>query len=325
MEKRCNKCGDAAGNLCAGCKLVYYCGSAHQKEDWQYHKAFCLMSRQKAKPLIQEDTPKDECVGTFRWADNDGLPPLPAFPRSPPTLTNWNEYLSARVPTVDSVVPQFLDALSYPVSFLYCLQEAGITLRSQLQNVLVVGASERAEERLSIATNYFQDIAYYHPAVSQWKLYFTGPEISTARHSTTVRLSPSMEAEYYRGTVGELMTEHYGEFTSENTVIVGFNTGFGSGYLPLMSSWVHDLVTVLNLRLPTFFTCANDYGVRLDIGLTGGETGPGNHPRSKVHLRAPAKPVECDIDPAPAWRPRDGDGHIGVDSELFLPIRDPRL
>ena len=39
-----------------------------------------------------------------------------------------------------------------------------------------------------------------------------------------------MDAEYYRGTTGELLTEHYGEFTTEDTFAVGYNTGFGSGY-----------------------------------------------------------------------------------------------
>lgn len=26
---------------CAGCKVVFYCGKEHQKEDWPLHKAIC--------------------------------------------------------------------------------------------------------------------------------------------------------------------------------------------------------------------------------------------------------------------------------------------
>jgi len=259
MDRLCNKCGAAASSLCSGCKQVHYCSTAHQREDWPYHKAYCFMSRAAAKPLLDEAPPKDQCVGTFRWMDQE-LPVLPAFPAQQPPLTDWNAFLSVRLPNLESIVPQFIDALSYPVSLLYCLQEAGLALTASVQNVLIAGASERAEERLLFNTNYFQDWASFHPAVGKWKLYLVGPEISAGRHSKTTQLSAKMQAECYRGTMGELLTEHYGEFTPSNTVVVGFNPGFGSGFLPLMTSWAGDLVTLLNLRLPVFFTCANDYG-----------------------------------------------------------------
>lgn len=217
------------------------------------------MSRAAAKPLLDEAPPKDQCVGTFRWMDQE-LQQLPVFPALPPPLTDWNTYLSVRVPSLESITPQFIDALSYPVSLLYCLQEAGLKLAGPVQNVLIAGASERAEERLVINTNYFQDLSSFHPEVGSWKLYLVGPEISTGRHCRMTQLNAKMQVECYRGTLGELLTEHYGEFSPGNTVVVGFNPGFGSGFLPLMTSWVGDLVTLLNLRLPIFFTCANDYG-----------------------------------------------------------------
>ena len=259
MDRLCNKCGLAAGNLCAGCRQVYYCSSSHQREDWPYHKAYCLMSRSTGKPLLNEAPPKDQCVGTFRWMDQE-LPLLPAFPPSLPPLTDWNSYLKVRVPDMETVTPQFIDALSYSVSLIYCLQSTGLSLTATVQNVIIAGASERAEERLVLGTNYFQDLARFHPRVSRWMVYLVGPEISPANHSHTSRLSPNMQVECYRGTLGELLTEHYGEFTPDNTVVIGFNPGFGSGFLQLMASWVSDLVTLMNLGLVVFFTCANDYG-----------------------------------------------------------------
>lgn len=40
---------------------------------------------------------------------------------------------------------------------------------------------------------------------------------------------------------------------------MGFNPGFGSGYEPLMISWAQDIVQLLDLRYPIFFTQANDF------------------------------------------------------------------
>ena len=45
----------------------------------------------------------------------------------------------------------------------------------------------------------------------------------------------------------------------KETLFLGFNPGFGSGYEALMESWCCDIVTLLNLRYPVFFTQANDF------------------------------------------------------------------
>jgi len=45
----------------------------------------------------------------------------------------------------------------------------------------------------------------------------------------------------------------------DNTLVVGFNTGMGSGLYPLMSSWLPDLLALLRHGFVAVFSCANDY------------------------------------------------------------------
>lgn len=45
----------------------------------------------------------------------------------------------------------------------------------------------------------------------------------------------------------------------DKTLFLGFNPGFGSGYEALVESWAMDLVKLLDLRYPVFFTQANDF------------------------------------------------------------------
>ncbi len=45
----------------------------------------------------------------------------------------------------------------------------------------------------------------------------------------------------------------------ENTIFIGYNPGFGSGYDLLLNSWCVDLVTLINANYPIVFTQANDY------------------------------------------------------------------
>ncbi|KAJ8680306.1 hypothetical protein QAD02_016093, partial [Eretmocerus hayati] len=40
-EGKCEVCGDPATTRCASCRLVFYCGRAHQKEHWPNHKKSC--------------------------------------------------------------------------------------------------------------------------------------------------------------------------------------------------------------------------------------------------------------------------------------------
>jgi hypothetical protein len=40
-------CEQKASLRCSGCKSIYYCTAAHQKEDWKRHKADCLAAKKK--------------------------------------------------------------------------------------------------------------------------------------------------------------------------------------------------------------------------------------------------------------------------------------
>eukprot|EP00962_Isochrysis_galbana_P023298 scaffold7011_cov112-Isochrysis_galbana.AAC.28 len=65
-------------------------------------------------------------------------------------------------------------------------------------------------------------------------------------------------ANRFRGTLGEFLASEP-TIHSENTLIVGFNTGMGSGLWPLMRSWLTDLLAILRGGFIALFTCANDF------------------------------------------------------------------
>jgi len=44
------------------------------------------------------------------------------------------------------------------------------------------------------------------------------------------------------------------KLAEENTIFVGFNPGFGSGYDKLLESWALDLVMLINMNYPVFFS-----------------------------------------------------------------------
>lgn len=45
----------------------------------------------------------------------------------------------------------------------------------------------------------------------------------------------------------------------DDTLYIGFNPGFGSGYDKLLVSWSLDLVMLVNLNYRVFFSQANDF------------------------------------------------------------------
>lgn len=45
----------------------------------------------------------------------------------------------------------------------------------------------------------------------------------------------------------------------ENTLLIGFNPGFGSGYDKLLHSWARDIVMFLGLGYQLVFTQASDF------------------------------------------------------------------
>jgi len=48
-------------------------------------------------------------------------------------------------------------------------------------------------------------------------------------------------------------------FDREETLFIGYNPGFGSGYEPLLKSWSLDLLFLINLNYKVVFTQASDF------------------------------------------------------------------
>ena len=54
-ERKCGVCGDHSNAACSGCKKVFYCGPAHQRQDWPSHKQVCgqLAAAAAASPAVE--------------------------------------------------------------------------------------------------------------------------------------------------------------------------------------------------------------------------------------------------------------------------------
>ena len=91
----------------------------------------------------------------------------------PPALSGWRKYLEMRLAnTADAsgtlrIEPPMIDGLSYPLSLVFALQQ--LRLRppqpGPLQ-LLLVGASSKAEERLMRETTYWHELLHYFPGAN---------------------------------------------------------------------------------------------------------------------------------------------------------------
>lgn len=122
-----------------------------------------------------------------------------------------------------------------------------------------MGGSAKVEERLYIKTNYYEELTNFYPDM-KLKLYFVGPEQSIENHGKTIEKNSRLSAIFFRGKVSDFLEDFKSEnemlvtLAKKETLFIGFNPGFGSGYQALMVSWAHDLVMLLNHRYPVFFT-----------------------------------------------------------------------
>ena len=175
------------------------------------------------------------------------------------------------------VEPTLLDGLSYPMSLGWAMQKIGLrcansgSLRRAPLDIVAIGAAERSEERLLSQTDYWAELGTLIPA-SVIHLHLVGPEISRASAKappkalrTPAQGGSPVVGHCFRGTLREFMAARADLFerpravSGADTVICGFNTGFGSGVAKLMESWSLDLVALIRSRVPAIFTCANDY------------------------------------------------------------------
>lgn len=207
-------------------------------------------------------------MGTLRW-DEGEFPPLPAWPFVPamqfPPLSGWRAYFEGRFPADESgtihVTAPLIDGMSYPLTLVNALQR----LRLPVPNpgpltILVVGASSKAEERLARASNYWDEL----PRLLRvdCELVFIGPEIAAQHHAHSCHRNVQphwcITTRNFRGTLGAFLAAEP-QHTPEQTIVAGFNGGFGSGLFKLMESWLPDLLELLRRGFLGVFSCANDY------------------------------------------------------------------
>ena len=209
-----------------------------------------------------EDPGAGQCVGTLRWSSDAPFPPLPPWcEAAPPSLSGWRDYLECRMPPDASgtirVQPPMLDGMSYPLTLVHAMR----LLRLQPPRpgpfvILIIGASSKAEERLLRDSNYWEELLCFLPG-TQLELVFVGPEVDAAYHERQTERG-QLSARCFKGTLGQLLDAEP-RHTPDTTLVVGFNTGMGSGLYPLMSSWLPDLLAILRHGFVAIFSCANDY------------------------------------------------------------------
>ena len=215
---------------------------------------------------ISEATKEGEYVGTLRWDDSTKFKELCALPTplwSLPTdiPKGWEQFMNARMrPNADGdlvVEPTMLDGLSYPMSLVWAVRHLELrpataaNLRKPL-TVVAIGAASRSEERLLHKTNYWAELGTWLPA-SQIDLWLVGPEVTAKAAAAEPKPLPvpakggaPVVARCFSGTLREFMAAEPALFAREcratageppKTIIVGFNTGAGSGVAKLMQSW----------------------------------------------------------------------------------------
>jgi len=89
-------------------------------------------------------------------------------------------------------------------------------------------------------------------------MYFIGEEISNDVSYTSSKLN-NLYDHMYRRTFGDFLKDFALEFSKNNTIIIGLNTGFGSGYLKLTQSWIPDLTKLIKFGYYSIFSFTNDY------------------------------------------------------------------
>ncbi|KAE9035360.1 hypothetical protein PR003_g7674 [Phytophthora rubi] len=229
-------------------------------------------SRANAQHLKLDPRGDGMYSGTFRWLESKAFPQLPPFPvRGVDFAGGWGKFLASRSCPSDHVDlvatatydPSMLDALSFPITLLYVAQLLQLCTGSELR-VLVVGASQKAEQRVWRITSYWNEVAAFF-AKKSVMLFFIGPEVDEQdadRHKDD--LPENLKVRHFRGTFGNFQdSQAFSDCTPETSVIVGYNTGFGnfvdSRRHELLFSWLPDLYRIADSRIPAIFTCANDY------------------------------------------------------------------
>jgi hypothetical protein len=221
--------------------------------------------------------------GTFRWAASKRLKSMPdmiekhaAHHVSLDYENGWMGYFLSRIPHDDTACANFIksvkedlsiiDCLSTPVSIPYICRRLNLLEATQsVVNVVMIGCSEKAEERIARETNCFEELCLGFPDVEQINVFLVGPEIL----STDSPVKPSsgrLRIKYFKGTAIQFFRANPSLLrVNGNTFVVGVNCGFGNFENPLparyelLMSWLPDLFFLTATKLPLLFMCANDY------------------------------------------------------------------
>lgn len=219
--------------------------------------------------------------GTFRWGKKKRFHPLPKFPSTFVEVEKgWGAYLRTRDPSggLTSVAQRdssLLDCLTFPISVAYWIKKLGPSWgwsgkgKKEL-NVVVLGATSKAEERVLRETRCWQELGLLLPDTTL-HLSMIGPEVSAYSDSPDVHapLPPNLHIKLRKmdpPCAKRVLTEDKERLSllpAAHTLFVTFNGGFGnfvdSGHLGLLWSWVPDLQALSESGAACLFFCANDY------------------------------------------------------------------
>lgn len=214
--------------------------------------------------------------GSFRWLESKQFPRLPTFPSvateelplGVDLRQGWNNYLTTRGGDLVATAtkdPSCLDALSFPISFVYVAHQLSLLRQTgpETTHILVLGATRKAEQRIWMITDYWNEIAYCFPQRTI-VLWFIGPEVDPNCATTKQSLPKSMRVQHFQGTFRNFQdSQAASDCTPTNTILIAYNAGFGnfveSNRHDLLFSWLPDLYAIADSNLPAIFTCANDY------------------------------------------------------------------
>jgi len=222
--------------------------------------------------MIREegDLIQNEYLGTFRWKQGIKfpvlLPPNSNFYKELTLSTEkWTTFISNRV--TFELEPFFLDAMSFPLTVISGLntifEKQSSFLKEKILNIVIIGASARAEERIALETNYFDEIYFYIKERSEnndiiVNIFFSGDEI-TSTNTYTSKNSKNLIYNFIPGNTGDYLKKYALDFSKTNVIFAGLNTGFGAGYKKLTISWIVDLCKILKFNFVTIFSYTNDY------------------------------------------------------------------
>lgn len=262
-------------------------------------------TKKQSKPLaatkgnqIDDRIDPNAYSGTFRWRIDQPLPSLPPISELSSLLepfdlkfSGWHKYFHSRGQFTtligntgaddpgDRLVQYAMsniavvDCLSFPLSIVKILNESNSVFQAnntvgtyQVINILCMGCSAKAEERILRETPTFDELLYLLPAFQTVNLWLIGPEISvTAENIKTCTYNKrTLHSSLFRGTISQFFRAN-SSYLNPSSVLFGFNTGFGNFENPeprkydLLLAWLPDLYFLTGTKLPCYFLCANQH------------------------------------------------------------------